>query len=456
MIFTFIFILSFNIFAATELDEFIEDIIPKTSLSNQELKNLREELKVQKLMIEEVQALKMKGVKIANLNTDDSIRKIQEMLMRSFNAKETAVTDEISDAIKKGLNFENIKKSMGDFKNFLTKSFVSKKIQGASLIRQYGMEVGLIYMASLQIDVTLPLIMISQGHVGYSVLLATPVSSIVTGSYVAVKNAVKFNQIVKSFGGLGKTFNHYKNYFKIKKFFNQNIFAKTDLIDINVKGSSYILTSTRENFLTRALSKLGFNKNLNYTNLVNVLESNNLMEDFLYAVKGTARPDHIKLLRIMNRVSLTQNEQVMSAIAENFSKDLKLVDGLNDFPHFKKWAINIAHSESMESFIKKLALMPTDVPPKIVDRFWRNYILPTSTKNIKPFMSRSISRSFNKMINGYNKDLFGDLAQSVDIQIGPGLHRKFLDYLFQSLADVGVCQGLYRKKGDQTPLLIQY
>lgn len=439
---------------ANDLDDFIEEIVPKTSLSNDQLKHLREELKVQKLMIEEVQSLNLKGVLISNLDSDDSINKIQKMLLRSMEAKETTVTKEISNAISKGMNAENFKTSMNQFKKYLTDAFVDKKVMGASLIRQYGMEVGLIYVASLQVDVTLPLVMISQGHIGYSILLATPVSSIVTGSYVAIKNAVKFRQIVKSFGGLGKAFNHYREFYKVKKFFNQNIFSKTDLIDINMNGQNYILTTSRENFLTKSLSKLGYNKRMNYTNVLKLLETNNLMDDFLYSIKATSKPEHVKLLRIINRVSLTQDEKVLSIIAEAFSEDVQKIDQFNDFPKFKKWAIGISHSDSMESFIKKLPLMPTDVPPKVVDRFWRSYIIPTSSKNIKPFMSRSISNTFNKLISNYNKDLFGDFAQSLDVDISPTMHKKFLDYLFDSMDGVGICQSMYRTKGSNLPLLI--
>lgn len=439
---------------ADNLDDLIEEIVPKTSLSNDQLKHLREELKVQKIMIEEVQALKLKGVNISNLNSDDSINKIQKMLIRSIEAKETTVTKEITDVIKKGMSLENYKTSMGKFKKYLTDAFVNKKTMGASLIRQYGMEVGLIYMTSLQIDVTLPLVMMSQGHLGYSILLATPVSSIVTGSYVAIKNAVKFRQITKSFGGLGKAFNHYKEFFKVKKFFNQNIFSKTDLIDINIKGQNFVLTTSRENILTKGLSKLGFNKRMNYTNVMKLLESNNLMEDFLYAIKATSKPEHVKLLRILNRVSLTQDEQVLSMLAENFSSDIQKIDKFNDFPKFKKWAIGISHSDSIESFMKKLPLMPTDVPPKVVDRFWRSYIIPTSSKNIKPFMSRSISKTFNKLISNYNKDLFGDFAQSLDVDMSPSMHKRFVDYIFDSMSGVGVCQTMFRKKGSNLPLLL--
>jgi hypothetical protein len=214
------------------------------------------------------------------------------------------------------------------------------------------------------------------------------------------------------------------------------------------------MTTSRENILTKGLSKLGFNKRMNYTNVMKLLESNNLMEDFLYAIKATSKPEHVKLLRILNRVSLTQDETVLSMLAENFSKDVQKIDQLNDFPKFKKWAIGISHSDSIESFMRKLPLMPTDVPPKVVDRFWRSYIIPTSSKNIKPFMSRSISKSFNKLISNYNKDLFGDFAQSLDVDISPSMHKRFVDYIFDSMSGVGVCQTMFRKKGSNLPLLI--
>ncbi len=453
--YTFIILFSLTS-TANELDQFIEEIVPKTSLSNEQLKHLREELRVQKIMIEEVQSLKMKGVSLANLDSDTSINKIQNMLLRSAEAKETTVTKEISAALKRGMNFENFKSSMSKFKNFLNNAFVNKKAMGASLIRQYGMEVGIIYLASLQIDLTLPLVMISQGHLGYSVLLATPVSSVVTGGYVAIKNAVKFRQVAKSFNGLGKAFNYYKEFFKVKKFFNQNILSKTDLIDITVNNKTFIATATKENFLKKAINKLGYNDRLNYSNVIKLLEKHNLMEDFLYAIKATSKPNGVKLLRILNRVSLTQDEKIMNLIAENFSRDIKHIDKLVDFPQFKKWAIDIAHSTSIDSFISKLAHMPKNIPPKVLDRFWRTYIIPTSSKNIRPYMSKDIRKTFGLLISNYDKNLFGEFAQSIDLELSPNLHKKFIDYMYESMGKIGLCQGLFKKKGSNAPLLIQY
>lgn len=452
----FFFTFSCALLANNEIDDFIDDIIPKTSLSNDQLRFLREELRIQKIIIEEVQGLKNKGVNITNLNSPNSNRKIQEMLLRSFEAKSSTVTGEIKDVIKQGFKQDNLKKALEDFKSFLKKTIHSKKSAAASLIRQYGLEVGLIYMASVQIDVTLPLIMIGQGHLGYSVLLATPVSSIVTGSYIAIKNAVKFNQIIKSFGSINKAFDHYKHYFKIKNFFNENIFRKVDLIDVTIGHNNYVITSARENLISKAMTKLGFNKGLNYQNILKVLEKENLMSDFLYAVKSTNPPESIKLLRIINRISLTQDEKVMRVLAEHFSNDIKSVTALNDFPHLKKWAVEISHSTSIKSFIHKLANMPTDVPPKVMDRLWRSYIIPTSSKNITPFISRKIFKSFNKLSVNYNRSLFGEMAQSLELEISPLLHKKFIDYLYNSLSEVNICQGLFRQKGSKRLLLIQY
>ncbi|MCT4642975.1 MAG: hypothetical protein N4A33_11855 [Bacteriovoracaceae bacterium] len=450
------FILYPACFAQDSFDELIEEIAPKLSFSNEQLKHLEQELKVNKMIIEEVQNLRMSGVKLENLTTDKSVNKIQQMLLNSIHATQIDLTDDIKQVLSEGINQKNLKKSLGDFKTFLQEKLTNKKASAASVIRRFGMDTGLVYLAAMQIDYTFPLIMIANGQPAYGTLLTLPVSSVTTASYIATKKAIKFKQITKSFGGVNKYIDFYKQFRKVKKFFHESILSKRTIIDLSLPNKSYVFTIEKENFLSRFLSKQGWNKKLNYTSLVNFLEKNSLLEDFLPAVKMTTKPDHIKFIRILNRIELTADESIIIKLKQKFGKYIKEVDSFNDYPAFKKWAISIAHSGSMDSFVRKLSHLPDHIPPKVFDRIWRGYIIPTSSKSIKPYMDKNIRLAFNSMINDYEKKLFAKLATSLDQKIDGHIKGQLIDYFFNTFKLFNICSELYKQPNTPKSLIYTY
>ena len=448
LIFLITLLLSMSSYSQDAFDDIIQEIIPKTKLSNTQLTHLKKELRIQKMLIEGIKEIELSGGVFKDINR--STNTIHDLLHSTIGAKSKSIAQEVGeqtlDTVRKGISKQAIKDVLLKTRDFAYNFGNNKKVFMTSVARRFGFDVGLVYIASLQVDLTFPLIMMASGQPQYGLLLATPVSSIATGSYAAVKSAIKFRQVVKAFGGVKKTIKHFDIFKKMKKFFNQKILLNYDLIDLNLFGKTVVFTVEKQNLLTKSLSKMGWNKNLNYKNLLRVMEENKLMPKVLDVVKRSDRPSQVKLIRLLNKIESTRNPEVLSILKNNFGKYINEIEGLQDFTNHRRWVVELAQSDTFDKFIAKLAHMPDDFPPKAFDKIWRNYILVESSKNITPYMSRSNLKAFDNLFNKYTKEFRAEITDSIDYKFSRDLKQKFSDYIYNSLQGVGICNQLFRKK----------
>lgn len=455
-IFIFLFLITLSSYSQDTFDDIIEEIIPKTKLSNDQLTHLRQELKIQKFLIEGIKEIELSGGMFKDINK--STNTVHNLLKQSIGAKSKSIAkearDQTLDVVKQGISKNAIKEVLTKSRNFAYSFGKSKKVFMSSIARRFGFDVGLVYMLSLQVDLTFPMVMIASGQPQFGVLLATPVSSMATGTYAAVKSAIKFRQVVKAFGGIKNTINHFKILKTMKKFFNQHILLSHDLIDLNIMGKSVVFTVEHRNFLSKTLTRLGWNKNLNYENLLRVLEDNNLMPKLVEQVKRSNKLPEVKLIRLLNKIETVKNPQVMSILKNNFGRYINEIQGMQDFTKHRKWLIELAHTDDFEKFISKLATMPDDIPPKAFDKIWRKYVLVESSKNISGYMSKANLKAFNNLFDLYTKEFQPSVVNNLDQHFSLELKKKFSDYIFNSLSGVGACQQLFNKKSTgQIPFL---
>lgn len=444
--------------AQNNFDDIIEDIIPKTNLSNVQLKHLREELQLQKMFIQGVKEIEIRGGQFTNL--EKSTNTINDLLKNSIGAKSTSlgkeVANQVEDVVKGAINRRGIQNTLIKAKEMAFGFANNRKVMMTSIARRFGFDIGLVYLVTLQVDVTFPLIMVASGQPQFGVLLATPVSSMATGTFAAIKSAVKFRQVVKMLGGVKGTIEHFKIFNHVKKYFHDNIILKHDLIDFNFNGKTFVMTVERQNAMSKFLNRLGINRQLNYKSLVAHLESKGILSATLESLKRSTRPDEVKFLRLINRIQLQGNPETFIAIQEKFGKFINEITDLPDFSRQRNWAVKLAHSKNFDQFISQLSRMPDDIPPKVFDRMWRNYILSTSSKTIGPYMNKATLEAFRKLYNDYDKVFRKEFMTSIDTGIGPVMKNKFVDYLYESLAGVGVCGHLYKKKGAIAPPLLKF
>lgn len=449
----FIF-LSFNLFAQGEFDDLIEEVLPKTQLSNEQLKLLKEELRVQKILIQGVKELNILGIETRK--TALPIQRVKDLLLSSLGSKTQSlpkeVREKITEAVKESINNHNITETIKNLKNFTQKAVAGKTAQLTSIARRFGIDAGLVYGISMQFDYTLPLILMSQGQVqAGATLLALPISSASTATYVLAKKAVKFNQLVKELGGVKASIEHFGIFKKVKNFFNTDIWGKYDLIDLNISGKTYVFTIEQRTLAQRLFTKLGWNSKLNYDNLISFIKEQGLMDEMTTRIENSKRPSQVKVLRLLNRLEKSADEEILEKLKNRFSNYINEVDNLPNLTIERTWAVKTANSKTFQELFAHLAQMPEDIPPRTLNRLWKNYILVEASKNIGPYISKETYMTFRNLYKAYD-GLETELMKSTEAKIGSELKKKFTSYFYDSVPSLHACELNFRSVKSYLPV----
>ena len=435
-------------FGNDTFDDIIQEIIPKTQLTKDQLVTLNKELGIQKLFIEGVKKIEIRGGQFVDI--ERSTNTIRDLLLSSMNAKSESLS---ADAKAKMVEITKTRVNRQSIKNILLKTkehaynFLNgKRVFTGSMVRRFGFDVGIVYFLSAQIDYTFPWYMISQGATEYTFLLATPVSSVATGTYIAAKSAIKYRHVIKNLGGLKVAAEHFKVYRKMKSFFEQNILKSYDLFDIYQGNKSYVLTVEKRNIVTKTFQKLGWNKSLNYENLIKYMDDNSILPKVVENIRSSDRHPTGKLIRLLNKVEHSTDANDFHRIRKHFGKYIKEVNALPEFSVQRRWVMKTMDSRSMDQLIRMLGQMPPDIPPAIFDTIWRNKVLVSGSKNIGHFSSISEYKAFRGLVENYDKDLRALFTNSIDTSMSTSQRKLFGDYIFKSLSGVGICQQLFKPK----------
>lgn len=447
--------LHLNLYAQNEFDDLIEEIIPKTQLSNAQLKNLREELRVQKILIQGVKELDILNIpptKMSNVN-----QTLKDFIITSLGSKTKSlpkeVTSQITEAVRESIQDKNIVSTVSKIKEYASKSIHGKTAQLTSIARRFGVDAGIVYGVAMQFDYTLPLIMMSQGQVQLgATLLALPISSATTASYILAKKAIKFRQIVKELGGVQASIDHFNIFKQVKNFFHTNIWGKYDLIDLNLSGKNFVFTIEHRTLMQRLFSRLGWNKKLNYDNLLGFLKEEGLMTNVIANIEANKRPSQVKVLRILNQLEKNADETVIEKLKNRFSSYINEVDHLPNLTEERTWAIRASNSKSFQELYAHLASMPEDIAPRTLNRLWKNYILVEASKNIGPFISKETYQTFRNLYNSYDQ-IGSELMTSMDARVGSELKRKFTSYFYDAVPQLSACELNFHKAYNYSPSL---
>ena len=450
-----LFLFSFSLQANEAFDDLIEEIIPKSELSNAQLKALRQELKIQNIFIQGVKSIELQGGEFKNITQASNT--IQDLYIKSIGAKAeslpSAIKNEITDSVKTSINQRSVRSVLQKSKDFALNKLNAQKVMLTSLTRRVGMDVGLVYFLSLQVDLTFPMIMVSLGHVEFAPLLVTPVSSTVTAAYTGIKSAVKFRHLLKHLGGFANAKALFKIYRDMRSFFNLKIFPQHDLLNLNIQGKQVVFTVERKTLLNKFLTKLGFNQNLNYENLSKFLRENDVLSEFLNRLDTLDRPNEVKMIRVLNKIELLQDEKLIASLKDRFGKFINELDNIPNYQQARAWVSKISTTTNFEDFSRLLTQMPDDIPPKTFDRLWREVILPDASKNIGPYFNKDTFKAFRNLGTEWDKELRRLSATSNEIYISDELRTKLNNYFFNSLAPVNGCSAIYQMKGSMnTPL----
>jgi hypothetical protein len=483
-LFTFLFLFSNTKVLAQDaiVDDLIEDIFPKMQLSNNQMKVLQEELRIQKMLIEGVQEINIVNGGYSNLGKATDT--VHDLLISSVGAKSSSVPKEIQgkllDAVRKGTDKETIKKMLVELKDFTAKNIdpsvlihttattttttaskvtgavnkfaKGKYVWGASLARRFGIQVGIFYALAAQVDYTMPIILTAMGHPEIGLpLLATPFSSTSTATFILGKKALKFRHLVKTLGGKDVVMDHFKVFRKVKNFFGQTFFAKNELIDITVAGKKYILTVEQENLFTKFKQKMGWNKKLNYDNMIKFLREESFMPELVRRIENSDRPKHTKWLRLLIKIEKNGSKDLVNKMRSRFGKFINEIEYLPKLTEQRTWVLRAASSTSFKELYAHMSRIPDNIPPRTLDKIWRNYILKNATKNIGDYSSRSAYKAFRNLFEDYDKDIRNSLFNSSDYSMTSDMRTNFKRYMRKALTPISACEMNFVKLQQYAP-----
>lgn len=449
----FLFFFSINLHANESAQDIIKELFPEARLSNAELNLIGQELRVQSLVIESILELQQRGVEF-----QDSLQlrsSISEIVKNAYHAKSIELGQRISNNVQDLINSTiSPEKLGGQFEKvytFVLNDLFTKKTNINSLTRRFGMSVGMFYLVMMQVDYTLPLILIGTGHYHLGApLLMAPISSTTTAMFATIKNSVKHYHMIRKLG-FRNFINHWQISKKVKTFLGRNFFKTGYVIDININASTYMLTindpGTIRRFANPLLDALGFSRELNYKNLKAFLLEENILIERLRQIDSSGIADLAKMLLLIKEIENSQEVEVVLKLQSRFNKKINLVKARfpNLNPEHFNWFIKTGHAKNIDELFSMLRQMPNDIPAKAFGNVWREYILASLSKSLEGNSMSATYEAFRNLHEDFDKELRVLFVDSLDPDFPIELKRSFQNYIFNSLGPIGSCGQVFNQ-----------
>ncbi|MCO4753151.1 MAG: hypothetical protein KC478_01650 [Bacteriovoracaceae bacterium] len=444
-----------NLWAQDTLTKETLSAAKSVNLDSAQLAFLKNELAIQSIFIEGVKSIQIETG--GSFNSTKAVSQMKTLLDKAMQLKTQSLPPKIQDAARSaldtGFNERAAKSVLSKTKEFFYKQKATHTVKLASVVRRFGFDVGLVYFLSLQVDLTFPSIMMALGHIEFAPLLAMPISSMATGGYAAVKAFSKTRQLTKNLGGKVNVKQRNMVFKMVEDFFRGKILPKYELININLADKNYTLSVERRSLLSRIKQKLGWNKHLNYQNLVTVMQEEDLVDKAAKTIINSDAADEIKLVKILNQFEMGTNDKALTVLKSRFGDYIHEMHDLPDFAQGKLWVGKISHAQSFEEFGKLMMVIPDDIPPRVFERLWREKIIPSAANSIGPFMNMNAFKTFNNFRDLWDKKMRRTLTESVDITLNSTLRASLGDFILEAMQPVNGCTMFYQKRGSHSPLL---
>ena len=457
LLFLFTLLLSFTGFSAysNELDEALADIDPQTKLSPDQIKALRQDLKIQKILIEGIKGIQIKGGNFTN--AQEAASTVEDLIARSFKEKTSQLPSDVSDSVEKAISKSTdknaIRKILEKSKDFFWGQAYGQKVMLASSARRWGFDVGMVYLLSMQVDVTFPSIMIALGHVEYTPLLVAPVSTVATGAYAGLKSAVKFKHLLKHLGGMKSMRAAMDVIKKTRQFFNDSILPRYDLIDVAVGDKNYVFTIEKQNFINKTMHRFGWSKGLELGQLSEFLDERDMLSPLLRQSLDSDLPDQLKLLKVLRQIELESDQKMVAALQERFGAFIHEMEGVPEFGNARQWVSKISSAASLDEFTRLMMSIPDEIPPRVFDALWRKHILPMASKSVGPYMDKSTYQAFRNFDENWLKGPRHAMSESLDTVLDDHWRQEISKFFFRSIPPAMGCSALFNHRGDFAPLL---
>lgn len=437
----FFLLISFQVFGQ-EIDLILDQIDDIPQLSKEQLAFLKNELTVQEILVKGMARLDESAVE--QINLDQTTKYLREVMDQAIDEKLKYASEasNIVDTNQRRIISENVKNAFDQNKFKRSIGFFSSKISellttGKSALRINGIRAGFVYVIGSIINWGLPVILIAQKqYLLANAVIAAPVASITTGAYLYIEKIAKKFQFKKLLGGD-------EIYQEIIKF-NKTVKRELNLSKKNLpflidggENKNLLLSIEDQNFISKIKVKLGYNNELNLSNLKKLIDENNLSDEFIEEILRNEDADFVKTYKIVNYMNKLEDKKAMEIVLDRFSKNINEVAKLPKFSQARTWALKAASSKTFEELYSYMARIPTDIPPKMVADLWYDFILPQSTKNIE----FSFMTNYNGFRNLYNdQSIKAKLQNSSSFYFNEELQDDFTEYFKKSVPQTKSCE----------------
>lgn len=453
---------SFNAFTQTslpdvEVNNLVQEIDPSFQLSKAEANILKQELKIQTLIIETVKEMELDGVEFKNLAKTEA--SISDLIDNSIKMKALDLgfryQERTSNLIKDCLQDSNIQSKLKKIKKFILNDTAIRKNAMMATARRFGIEIGVFYLVAAQIDYTMPIILMASGNVSLgAALYATPFSSTSTSLFSAIRKLVKQRHLIKQLG-----FSNFKerlNVLKsVRKFLGRNLFKSDYLQHITINQNLYSFTIEDTNKVKRLLAKLGYQDNaLNWENLSKFLTEQGKLIERIDELNQTSTPRLAKVLAVLKEIEDTSDLDLLHKMQMRFSTKVNQISSSIHSAQHLSWFVKLSNSPSFDDFFKHLKNFPDDLPARVFGKVWRDFTLGNLARTITEGGTTSTYQAFRKLHDQYDKELKHLFITDAQTTMSKELKNKFIDYIYNATAPVNSCGQIFKmSRGASAPLL---
>ncbi len=448
-LFKLIFIFSISVNALSfenPLRELLESVPNKSELTQKHVNFIQEEIKLQSLLIESIEQIKLTNGNFSNITI--ASEQTRDIILQS-SLKKLAFKDEFArqnfiqifkevytvDGIKSSLR--ELKKITGRFVSWQAKSFVHTA-------RTQGLVYSMVKFISLQLDTTIPFLFLTSGNFAAGgALLVSPVSPVVLFPFKVVKDAYKSAALIKRLG-LKEAVKLIKINLKVKESFNANIINQLNLIHARVSNTHYTMRVSNTNIISRMLGTKSSEVNLNFSSLSKVLKEYSKFDELITGLTRSNLPDEIKILTLLTAMENSNNELAKQKFTTHFRASLFRSEGFAIPKEQVKWLLRLAHSKDFETLYLRLNQIPQDLNPQVFDKVWRQYVFPNLAKNIEGGVSKRTYLTFRKIENSYNKNVRKTISHQRTSYLSKGTKIFFTDTIFNAMNKTGACGFIYK------------
>lgn len=448
---------SWNVLAQNQVQEVLSEIIPHVDLPNAEFQVLQRDLKINSLIVESIKEIQLNGGDI--LATDATVSNLRRTVIMATDAKSVQIGQRlqtnVKEAIESAVKPQKLKGQIQKLIEFVTTDLQKKGVNVSNFTRRYGVQVGLYYLAAMQVDYTIPLILMATGNVKLgAALFSTPFSSSTTALFASIRSATRYRHMIKKLGFKASK-HHYRIFRAVKKFFDRSYFGTDYLVDINVAGTRAVLTIEESNAVGKLMNKLGFKKSINYTNLVEFLEENNLYRGFIR--RSATKNNQAKLasvVKILRKIELSGDVELITKLKQQFGKKVSFLEGIPELSHQKNWFIKVANSQSVDDVFRYMAKMPSDIAPRTFSKVWKGYVLPSLSNSFGNHTSLSTYRAFRNLYQLYDSQILPELIGNNSYRFEPELKQKINNYLYEGFYPLDSCGYIFSAPGKALPAFL--